>query len=103
MLSRAFRSQLPSVPLPMKPCAATGKAGTSPRLWHDTDMNQADSRRNGDARVTPLGHEVYQIDTRMAGYSQITAGYLIHADRPCLVETGTAPSAPVVRDALAGL
>ena len=53
--------------------------------------------------VTPLGHEVFQIDTRMAGYEGITAGYLIRGDRPCLVETGTAPSAPVVRDALAGL
>src|SRR5512140_2354154 len=39
----------------------------------------------------------------MAGYEGITAGYLIRGDRPCLVETGTAPSAPVVRDALAGL
>ena len=66
-------------------------------------MNQADFPWNSDAGVTPLGHEVYEIDTRMAGYSQITAGYLIRADRPCLVETGTAPSAPVVRDALAGL
>ena len=53
--------------------------------------------------VTSLGHEVYQIDTRMAGYHGITAGYLIRSERPCLVETGTAPSAPVVRDALAGL
>jgi glyoxylase-like metal-dependent hydrolase (beta-lactamase superfamily II) len=52
---------------------------------------------------TPLGHEVFQIDTRMAGYEGITAGYLIRGDRPCLVETGTAPSAPVVRDALAAL
>jgi glyoxylase-like metal-dependent hydrolase (beta-lactamase superfamily II) len=46
---------------------------------------------------------VFQIDTRMAGYDGITAGYLIRGDRPCLVETGTAPSAPVVREALAGL
>jgi glyoxylase-like metal-dependent hydrolase (beta-lactamase superfamily II) len=53
--------------------------------------------------VTSLGHEVFQIDTRMAGYSGITAGYLIRGDRPCLVETGTAPSAPVVRAALAEL
>jgi glyoxylase-like metal-dependent hydrolase (beta-lactamase superfamily II) len=66
-------------------------------------MNQADFRGNGEAGVTPLGHDVFEIDTRMAGYSQITAGYLIRADRPCLVETGTAPSAPVVRDALAAL
>jgi len=57
----------------------------------------------GSTGVTPLGHEVFQIDTRMAGYEGITAGYLIRSDRPCLVETGTAPSAPVVRDALAGL
>src|SRR6202142_4763314 len=53
--------------------------------------------------ITGLGHEVYEIDTRMAGYRGITAGYLILSDRPCLVETGTAPSAPVVRDALASL
>ncbi|HEU5421557.1 MAG TPA: MBL fold metallo-hydrolase [Streptosporangiaceae bacterium] len=53
--------------------------------------------------ITDLGHEVFQIDTRMAGYEGITAGYLIRGDRPCLVETGTAPSAPVVRDALAAL
>ena len=53
--------------------------------------------------MTDLGHEVHQIDTLMAGYDGITAGYLIRGDRPCLVETGTAPSAPVVREALAGL
>jgi glyoxylase-like metal-dependent hydrolase (beta-lactamase superfamily II) len=53
--------------------------------------------------ITDLGHEVFQIDTRMAGYDGITAGYLIRGERPCLVETGTAPSAPVVRDALATL
>ncbi len=53
--------------------------------------------------ITDLGHEVYQIDTRMAGYDGITAGYLIRGDRPCLVETGAAPSAPLVRDALAAL
>jgi glyoxylase-like metal-dependent hydrolase (beta-lactamase superfamily II) len=53
--------------------------------------------------VTDVGHDVYQIDTRMAGYDGITAGYLIRGERPCLVETGTAPSAPLVRDALAAL
>lgn len=55
------------------------------------------------ATVTDLGHDVFQIDTRMAGYAGITAGYLIRGARPCLVETGTAPSAPVVRAALSGL
>ena len=66
-------------------------------------MDQAELSHDNGTGVTPLGHEVYEIDTRMAGYRQITAGYLIRADRPCLVETGTAPSAPVVRDALASL
>jgi len=62
-----------------------------------------DEKRANPDTITPLGHEVFQIDTRMAGYDGITAGYLIRSDRPCLVETGTAPSAPVVRDALARL
>jgi hypothetical protein len=53
--------------------------------------------------ITDLGHDVFQIDTRMAGYDGITAAYLIRGERPCLVETGTAPSAPLVRDALAAL
>src|SRR3984893_11337940 len=65
-------------------------------------MDQAEQRAMGSG-IHGLGHEVYEIDTRMAGYRGITAGYLILADRPCLVETGTAPSAPVVRDALAPL
>jgi glyoxylase-like metal-dependent hydrolase (beta-lactamase superfamily II) len=53
--------------------------------------------------ITDLGNNVFQIDTRMAGFPGITAGYLIRSDRPCLVETGTAPSAPTVRDALTSL
>ena len=72
------------------------------RIWHDTHMNQAEGGSGGGG-VTPLGHEVFQIDTRMAGFERITAGYLIRSARPCLVETGTAPSAPVVARALAGL
>src|SRR5450755_3152829 len=66
-------------------------------------MNDAQRAFAAADVITPLGNEVYQIDTRMAGYEGITAGYLIRGDRPCLVETGTAPSAPVVRDALAAL
>ncbi|WP_131742410.1 MBL fold metallo-hydrolase [Actinomadura roseirufa] len=53
--------------------------------------------------ITPLGGDVYEIDTRMAGFSGITAGYLILSDRPCLVEPGTAGSAPIVRQALTDL
>ena len=66
-------------------------------------MTSAAPVPGGAGSVVDLGHGVYQIDTFMAGYNGITAGYLIRSDRPCLVETGTAPSAPVVRDALARL
>jgi glyoxylase-like metal-dependent hydrolase (beta-lactamase superfamily II) len=66
-------------------------------------MRDEMARQDSDAGITGLGHDVFQVDTRMAGYDGITAGYLIRGDRPCLVETGTAPSAPVVRDALAAL
>jgi glyoxylase-like metal-dependent hydrolase (beta-lactamase superfamily II) len=51
--------------------------------------------------TTDLGGGVHAIDTLMSGYAGITAGYLVLGDRPALVETGTAKSAPIVRDALA--
>src|SRR2546423_14713651 len=66
-------------------------------------MNQAERGSATGGGVRALGHEVFEIDTRMAGHDKITAGYLIRSERPCLVETGTAPSAPVIRDALARL
>ena len=50
-----------------------------------------------------LGADLYSIDTRMSGYAGITSAYLLRGSRPCLVETGTATSAPVVRDSLAEL
>jgi glyoxylase-like metal-dependent hydrolase (beta-lactamase superfamily II) len=53
--------------------------------------------------TTDLGHGVHAIDTRMSGYAGITAGYLILGERPCLVETGTARSAPTVAAALESL
>jgi glyoxylase-like metal-dependent hydrolase (beta-lactamase superfamily II) len=53
--------------------------------------------------VTDLGHEVFEVDTLMGGHSGITSGYLIRSDRPCLVETGTALSAPHVIEALTSL
>jgi len=53
--------------------------------------------------ITELGGEVFEIDTRMGGHSGITAGYLIRGDRPCLIETGTALSAPTVIESLAAL
>jgi glyoxylase-like metal-dependent hydrolase (beta-lactamase superfamily II) len=53
--------------------------------------------------MTDLGSQVHEIDTMMSGHAGITAGYAILGDHPCLIETGTAKSAPVVRDALASL
>ncbi|HSZ38322.1 MAG TPA: MBL fold metallo-hydrolase [Trebonia sp.] len=61
------------------------------------------SAEGGAPLVTDLGNDVFQIDTKMAGYQGITAGYLIRGSRPCLVETGTAPSAPIVAAALESL
>lgn len=53
--------------------------------------------------VRDLGNDVFVIDTRMSGYDGITSAYLVRGDRPCLVETGTATSAEVVRSSLAAL
>ena len=50
-----------------------------------------------------LGDQVWLVDTQMGGYDGITAGYLIRGERPCLVETGAAHSAPRVVQALADL
>jgi glyoxylase-like metal-dependent hydrolase (beta-lactamase superfamily II) len=57
----------------------------------------------GTVPTTALGADVHMIDTAMSGYAGITAAYAILGSRPCLVETGTATSAPVVVEALAGL
>lgn len=50
-----------------------------------------------------LGDDVFMMDTRMGGYEAITSSYLIRSSKPCLVETGTARSAPVVIEQLAAL
>lgn len=50
-----------------------------------------------------LGGNVSMIDTAMGGYSGITASYLIRSSRPCLIETGTALSAPHVVASLGAL
>jgi glyoxylase-like metal-dependent hydrolase (beta-lactamase superfamily II) len=47
-----------------------------------------------------LGDEVWLVDTRMGGFTDITAGYLVRGERPCLVETGAATSAAAVVAAL---
>ena len=53
--------------------------------------------------VESLGADVYMVDTRMGGYEGITSSYLIRGSRPCLIETGSALSAPVVIGELASL
>ena len=81
----------------------TGSAAQPGPICEDDSVDGVQESTGAAGAITGLGHEVYQIDTLMAGYSQITAGYLIRGDAPCLVETGTAPSAPIIRDALASL
>lgn len=56
-------------------------------------MTTGNSQESGTPDITVLGDDVFQIDTKMAGYPGITAGYLIRSSRPCLVETGTSTSA----------
>ena len=70
-----------------------------------TPRNPAQTNQSAPAApdITDLGQDVFQVDTRMAGYAGITAGYLIRSSRPVLVETGTSTSAPVVQAALAAL
>ncbi len=53
--------------------------------------------------TTALGDDVFLMDTRMGGYESITSSYLIRGSKPCLVETGTARSAPIVIEQLARL
>jgi len=71
-----------------------------------TPRPEGTSREDGApqfAHVADLGHDVFAIDTQMGGYDGITAAYLIRGSRPVLVETGTARSAEVVRNALSHL
>ena len=50
-----------------------------------------------------LGDDITLLDTQMGGYAGITAAYLIRSERPALVETGAALSAPLVIEHLARL
>jgi glyoxylase-like metal-dependent hydrolase (beta-lactamase superfamily II) len=65
--------------------------------------NTSNDRGVHDSDVTDLGDDVFMIDTRMGGYEGITASYLIRGSKPCLIETGTARSAPIVMAQLAAL
>ncbi len=51
--------------------------------------------------LTPLGGGITAVDTRTAGLRAVTAGYLLEAPRPTLVECGPALSVDAVLRALA--
>jgi len=74
-----------------------------PRHNEPVDNSPSDGHTLPEPIIEPLGDEVFSIDTQMAGHTGITSSYLIRGSKPCLVETGTALSAPVVIDALAQL
>ncbi len=50
--------------------------------------------------IQDLGGDVYSIDTLMGGFEGITSSYFIASDRPALIETGAALSAPIVQASL---
>jgi glyoxylase-like metal-dependent hydrolase (beta-lactamase superfamily II) len=49
---------------------------------------------------TYLAPGVWEIDTRLGGWEQVTAGYLIEGEAPVLVETGSQTSVPTLLAAL---
>ena len=55
----------------------------------DIAMTTGNSQDSGSSDITDLGNDVYQIDTRMAGYQGITAGYLIRSSRPWAADLAT--------------
>lgn len=59
-----------------------------------------DAQGNDLPSVTPIADGVLQIDTRLGGWTQVTAGYLLTGARPVLVETGSQTSVPTLLAAL---
>lgn len=53
--------------------------------------------------IHDLGGNVFSIDTLMGGFEGITSSYFIASDRPVLIETGAALSAPHVQASLTQL
>ena len=49
---------------------------------------------------TYIGPGVWEIDTRLGGWSRVTAGYLVEGPAPVLVETGSQSSVPELLAAL---
>ena len=58
---------------------------------------------DADRPATPLGDGITAIDTRTAGLPNVTAGYLLDAPRPTLIECGPALSVDEVLRALTEL
>ncbi len=61
----------------------SGRSGRSSEESHSPEASpgpgdapgyQAGPESDGSSAITELGHDVFQIDTRMAGYHGITAG-----------------------------
>ena len=74
-------------------------------LWMQSALKNApvenlNTDSPADHDIVDLGGDVFMIDTRMGGHGGITASYLIRGSRPCLIETGTARSAPIVAQQL---
>lgn len=55
------------------------------------------------ALATRIGPATWQLDTRLGGWAEVTAGYLIEGPAPVLIETGSQSSVPVVLATLASL
>jgi glyoxylase-like metal-dependent hydrolase (beta-lactamase superfamily II) len=53
--------------------------------------------------ATPVADGVLQIDTRLAGWDRVTAGYLLEGPAPVLVETGSQSSVPTLLAALSDI
>jgi glyoxylase-like metal-dependent hydrolase (beta-lactamase superfamily II) len=54
-------------------------------------------------RTFEVAPGITAIDTGMGGRSKLTASYLVHAERPTLVESGPSSCGPTLREELAGL
>ncbi|MGQ0743541.1 MAG: MBL fold metallo-hydrolase [Acidimicrobiales bacterium] len=57
----------------------------------------------GATTVAEIVPGVWQIDTHLSGWSEVTAAYLLTGESPLLVETGSATSSEVLLSALSGL
>ncbi len=55
------------------------------------------------AMATRIAEGVLQVDTRLGGWDQVTAGYLLEGPAPVLVETGSQSSVPTLLAALESL